>query len=214
MPKRLRSLEPELLQAAPQQNDRNGGPAPTTGRRHRALVQRFRHRGARRDACALQLRDRAGQGSRKGVGVRLNSRLTSQASFLRKAPHDQPARRHGHQRRRRCTGCCAGSARRCACSLQISRSRRRSSIVSRKSSTRCSAMAARCSASARTDACCGSATGAHRCALAIGKMRCSSTGSTVHCPSSSRVPEMRPFLIARRIVVLFNPVAAAAAARL
>ena len=73
-------LEPEPRQATPQQNDRNGGPAPTTGRRHRALVQCLRHCGCRRNPFALQRRDRAGHVARKGVCVRLNGRLTSQAS--------------------------------------------------------------------------------------------------------------------------------------
>ena len=83
MPERLLSLEPEPLQAAPQVNHRTGIPAFAAWRRHAELVQGFGHRVARRDAFALQRCDRAGHGSRKGVGPRLNGRMTSQASFRR-----------------------------------------------------------------------------------------------------------------------------------
>ena len=84
MPERLLSLEPEPLKAAPQVNHRTGIPAFAAWRRHAELVQGFGHRVARRDAFALQRRDRAGHGSRKGVGPRLNGRTASQASFHRK----------------------------------------------------------------------------------------------------------------------------------
>jgi hypothetical protein len=58
-------------QATPQNKDHLGAPAPTAGRRHTALVQGFGHRRARRDALALERRDRAGHAAREGVCLRL-----------------------------------------------------------------------------------------------------------------------------------------------
>jgi hypothetical protein len=60
MPKRLRSVEPEPPQAAPQVNHCTGAPERGAKRRHTALVEQLRHRIARLDAFALQRPARAG----------------------------------------------------------------------------------------------------------------------------------------------------------
>ena len=79
----LWSLEPEPLEATPQVNHRMGVPASEAGRGNTALVQSFGDRGARRDALALQRRDRAGHAARKVVCPRPLGRTTSQAIFPR-----------------------------------------------------------------------------------------------------------------------------------
>jgi hypothetical protein len=54
---------------------------------------------------------------------------------------------------------------------------------------------------------CGASTG-----VTAGYTRNNSPGSIRHCPSSSRVALMRPLLMARRMLLLFMPVAVAASA--
>ena len=77
------TLKPEPLQAALQRNDLVASQRPeravATPRAFRCLCHCVR----RRDAFALQLRDRAGHAARKGVGPRLNGRAAMPASFLR-----------------------------------------------------------------------------------------------------------------------------------
>ena len=75
--------EPKPLQATPQVDHRPVVPAPGADRRNTALVQSFGHRVVRRDAFALQRRDRSGHGLREGVGPRPSGRSTAPASFHR-----------------------------------------------------------------------------------------------------------------------------------
>ena len=118
-------LEPEPLQAAPQHNDRMASQRPqravATPRSFRALaIALLDVMPSRSSSAIVPAMDRA-----KASAARLNGRNASQASFPRwwlAGAACQPARRHGHQRRRRCIRSVGVTPRRRAAALMVNHS--------------------------------------------------------------------------------------------
>src|ERR1700730_3798241 len=129
--------------------------------------------------------------------------MAAPASITTKPALASPINAHPVERSQRhnvIEGAGAGNASRCAWSRQASRSVRISSSIAFRSASRCRAVRALASASQTASSGAAArcvASVVHRCSATGGKTRWSSTGSTCHCPSSSRVPLMRPLLTAR-----------------